>query len=1203
MRNDSENRRSFGQRATGLVGWLMGAALILSSPEGWAEGTAQVGANQDLTVDPYNIGGVDRVDTVLYVDIENAGEVINVAAGNNSANAATRDVNVTVWDPDDLVVVDNVLLTPGAGFMDTPDVAVDCSQPLTSTLQHVTTKTGAYRIELEVEGNDALGNSVDPFDITVTDAVTELVYPCAADADGNGLLDATEDNNPPGEAVQAYLGGRLYSTVWSFNANSYANGTDANFYVLVPGGTLGEDYVWLLDLNDLAGYVYEIAGNFTGVDSPNAGGVEVAGFSVPMGGNSYTPEFPVYLNHPSRATGINSAPTITNFYFVDDAGQDNTISPGTTTNIQDEGSFFFDSDVDGTYAIFIDANDDGIFDPTTADILLAGRAYVGNNEVVFNGLDNSGQPMEEGAHTAMLSLRTGEYHFVGADIESSRPGIRIFNADDPLSIESATMYWNDTMITPRLTFDLDEAYPGGVESGDYYTEAPDPGINAHSWGEEDGASESDDTYIDTYVYGLDDRQTLNVIIVGTEADLMPVMSVIVVEGGDPRPLKALRYTIDIQNIGMGDATNVRLENMIPAGTTLVGGSVTCSDGTATISEADPVVVSGFTVPGATDGAGPGSVTVTFDVTIDPGSGRQVDNQATVTADDGIFELSDGDLLTGGIQVTSTTVLNDVPVVEDDSAFVDGTLSPVAIDVLANDDDSDGTIDATTVTVTGSGPSSGTVSVNPATGVITYTPTGTGPANDSFTYTVTDLEGGTSLEGTVTIHADTDGDTLSDDEETALGTDPLDADTDGDGIDDNDEVGPDGTYDPAVDTDPLDADTDDDGLLDGDELNGTGPNSGVGATDPLDADSDDDGLSDGLELGVDAPVSSGTSDGNSTAYTGTDTGSASWQQDSDTASTTNPNDDDTDNDGLLDGEEDANGDGATVNTIGGTGSSGSGETSPNNPDTDGDGLSDGDETDGTGPLSGIGTTDPLDADTDDGGIDDGTEVLTQSTNPLEPSDDTGNPGDAGVDGGEDGGDTDTGTETETETATATASDTAVATETATATVSTMATESETDTLLDAGDDGGDMATETATERETAAPATDTGSPDTASATATTASDTGQPADTDSMIDTGGDAGADAAVPEETDTGTGTETEVETGTVTEPDTETETETATETETVATVDTETEEDLSGGGLAGGAFCSVTTPGADTSDGFGPLGILLLLLMAGILRQGRGR
>ncbi|CAA9585482.1 MAG: hypothetical protein AVDCRST_MAG19-4526 [uncultured Thermomicrobiales bacterium] len=64
-----------------------------------------------------------------------------------------------------------------------------------------------------------------------------------------------------------------------------------------------------------------------------------------------------------------------------------------------------------------------------------------------------------------------------------------------------------------------------------------------------------------------------------------------------------------------------------------------------------------------------------------------------------------------------------------------------------------------------------------------------------------------------VGADSDADGLSDDEETALGSDPADADTDADGLPDGDEAG---TY----GTSPVDGDSDGDGIADIDEVIGS-----------------------------------------------------------------------------------------------------------------------------------------------------------------------------------------------------------------------------------------------------------------------------------------------------------------------------------------------------------------------------------------------
>ena len=72
--------------------------------------------------------------------------------------------------------------------------------------------------------------------------------------------------------------------------------------------------------------------------------------------------------------------------------------------------------------------------------------------------------------------------------------------------------------------------------------------------------------------------------------------------------------------------------------------------------------------------------------------------------------------------------------------------------------------------------------------------------------------------------DSDGDGLTDAQESALGTDPLLADSDEDGAKDGDEVN-------TLNTDPTEADTDQDGFLDGEEV--------TLGSDPTKADADGD----------------------------------------------------------------------------------------------------------------------------------------------------------------------------------------------------------------------------------------------------------------------------------------------------------------------------------------------------------------------------
>lgn len=97
-------------------------------------------------------------------------------------------------------------------------------------------------------------------------------------------------------------------------------------------------------------------------------------------------------------------------------------------------------------------------------------------------------------------------------------------------------------------------------------------------------------------------------------------------------------------------------------------------------------------------------------------------------------------------VTVTAAGDPAPNAENDTAIADG-VTPLIIDVLANDTDNN--IDATSVVVVAT-PTHGGVSVNATTGAITYTADANYSGTDTFTYTVDDLAAQTSNIATVTV---------------------------------------------------------------------------------------------------------------------------------------------------------------------------------------------------------------------------------------------------------------------------------------------------------------------------------------------------------------------------------------------------------------------------------------------------------------------
>ena len=431
---------------------------------------------------------------------------------------------------------------------------------------------------------------------------------------------------------------------------------------------------------------------------------------------------------------------------------------------------------------------------------------------------------------------------------------------------------------------------------------------------------------------------------------------------------------DTDEDGLGDGLEVGVTAPVPGGNSVPGG-----------------VRYGGTEPGFTPDASPTTMTRPNDADTDGDGIRDGVEDAngngradTIIGDsfsrgfgetDPTLADTDGDGLLDGEEI-GTTNSSPIDTDTDDGGIDDGTEVAEGLDPTdPTDDDRDGDglserEEATAGTnpnnpdTDGDGASDGVEVLQAQTNPLVFDTDG-GGLGDGFEIAF-GLNPRDPLDDTALPDSDEDG--LEDLVEAQIGTDPLAPDTDGDGISDGDELA--GAIpwrlDPEVDSNPLDLDTDDDGLGDGEERRGTGPLADFGPTSPARFDTDGDGLGDGLEVGVRTPIL-GAISAAGIAIAGT--GRPPFVADADPTTQSNPLAADTDADGLADGIEDADGDGAL----------GERETDPADADTDGDGLSDGREALET-------FTNPRLADTDEGSVDDGDE-LAQGTDPLNPADDT------------------------------------------------------------------------------------------------------------------------------------------------------------------------------------------------------------------------
>ena len=244
----------------------------------------------------------------------------------------------------------------GSHLQNDTDVYVDIlatTETIVWTSANSGTSGNSRQVQVFLPGGGSVGTFNSGATITATTTGAYRLRP----VDNQDGAWSVVVNNP----VSA--GGRVYSRNWHFFTNSFANDTSVlnnSFYALVPGGAPGTSVTVQLQFAGLQGNDFNIVANRVGVDGRNGGR------SVPSSGNSFTPQFPLYLNPPTLATNDPITPTITNVTFT--AGASNLIIPGQTT-----GEFRFDTNADGTYHVVVDTNKDGVFNEIADGVSRAGR--------------------------------------------------------------------------------------------------------------------------------------------------------------------------------------------------------------------------------------------------------------------------------------------------------------------------------------------------------------------------------------------------------------------------------------------------------------------------------------------------------------------------------------------------------------------------------------------------------------------------------------------------------------------------------------------------------------------------------------------------------------------------------------------------------------------------------------------------------------
>ena len=408
-------------------------------------------------------------------------------------------------------------LAPTQALRGTTDIFVDVIDPAIETF--VWTGKGSVVVTNPsggAVGTFASGATITP---TVSGSYRLNLMEDQFDSNANGIIAGTQ------RAWDVTLfrsgvprDGRVYSFAWGFNTGGFnvASATNASFYARVPGGDDESFAVMELRTDGLAGFIFEVQGNSTGVRGVNAGR------SVPEAGNSAADEYQIYLNPPDDASYSFLGPQVRDFSF-----QGGTQTPGGVSTCDEfvagstQGVFTFTSNVVGSYHLVCDLNDDGAFDIVDdGDFLRLGAAVFGVNRVTFDGLDNQGNPFPVGDHACRVRITVGEFHYVGRDIETSFRGLRMFQVGADASLTPLDMFWNDSLVAgsdinmpaPFAFRPASTSGPNGLNSGDPSDPAVPlgetmvlPTANSRAWGDfvsvgGSGTGKGNEAFLDTYTW-------------------------------------------------------------------------------------------------------------------------------------------------------------------------------------------------------------------------------------------------------------------------------------------------------------------------------------------------------------------------------------------------------------------------------------------------------------------------------------------------------------------------------------------------------------------------------------------------------------------------------------------------------------------------------------------------------------------------------
>ncbi len=791
-----------------------------------------------------NLGGASQATVTVTVTARNDAPVANDDSGSTNEDT-TLILNVLLNDSD---VEGNSLSVSDATNPSNGTVSINGNNTITYrpdsdfhgtdsfnyTLRDSVGATDTATVTITVASiNDAPDAVDDNVSTNEDNAITVSVLSNDSDVDGD-TLNVTTTSNPSDGAIQVNGNNITYTPDGNFNGSdsftytiSDGNGGSDTATVSIIVNAVNDAPVAQDDpvsTNEDTAITISVLNNDNDVDpdtlsisattNPSNGNLQINGATM----ITYTPDSDFHGSDSFTYTvsdGNGGTDTATVNITVNSIN-DNPVAVDDDINVNEDDNITFtvldnDSDVDGDTL-----NVTTTTDPSNGSINVVGNAITYTPDVNFDGSDSFTYTISDGnggTDTATVNIAINPFNDPPAATDDSATTdednsvtISVLNNDsdqdgDSISVSATTDPANGSVqinggttitYTPDQHFNGSDSFTYTLSDGNSGTDTATVSVTVNAVNDspdasDDTANTNEDNSVTISVLTNDGDLDGDSISVISKTD--PANGSVQINGGS-----TITYTPDQHFNGSDSFTYTISDGAGGTDTATVNVTVNpvndtpdAQDDVSGTSEDTAVVINVLSNDSDIDGD-----TLTVTTTSNPSSGNvQINGGTTITYtpdsdfngnDSFTYTISDGN---GGSDTATVNVsvgaINDAPDADDDTVSVDEDNS-VVVSVLTNDDDLDG--DSISV-ISKTDPSNGSVTINSGT-TITYTPDQHFNGSDSFTYTISDGNGGTDTATVnVTVNSINDVpvanlDTTGTNEDTAVIINVLGNDTDIDG---------------------------------------------------------------------------------------------------------------------------------------------------------------------------------------------------------------------------------------------------------------------------------------------------------------------------------------------------------------------------------------------------------------------------------------